>query len=87
MPFGQRKKIVEKARNRGGKKGKASDAKNASEIVAGSQVCLRSSPIYHIGAIGFTAVDGVPKVGMLMEAAWSLSSNCRFKIKPTIRYV
>ena len=81
MPFAQRKKIVEKARSKG-KKGKSgSGGSGSSEIVAGMQVCLRSSPIYHIGAIGFTTLDGVPRVGQLMEAAWSLQETCRFKIR------
>ena len=46
MPFGQRKKVVEKSRSRN-KRGKA-DAKSP-EVCAGMQVCLRSTPIYHIG--------------------------------------
>ena len=46
MPFGQRKKVVEKSRSRS-KKGK-SDSKTP-EVCAGMQVCLRSTPIYHIG--------------------------------------
>lgn len=44
------------------------------------QVCLRSSPMYHSGALAFATVDGVPKVGQLLESAWSLSDTCRFKI-------
>ena len=32
--------------------------------------------------------DGVPKVGQLMKAAWSLNDTCRFKIKlPGVRCV
>ena len=82
MPFGQRKKMIEKARSRGGgKKGKGNESKGSQDIVFGSQVCLKSSPIYHVGAVGFTAADGTPKVGVLMEAAWSLSATCRFKIR------
>jgi E3 ubiquitin-protein ligase EDD1 len=92
MPFGQRKKIVEKARSRGKKtKSSSSSSKtppssfpsegSAGGIVVGMQVCLRAAPIYHVGAIGFTCADGVPRVGQLMEAAWSLNDTCRFKIK------
>jgi len=53
------------------------------------QVCLRSSPIYPIGSVGFTVMcDGIPKVGQLMKAAWSLTDTCRFKIKmPAVRLV
>ena len=85
MPYGQRKKIIEKARLRG-RKNKGGDAKGASEIQTGQMVCLHSSPIYHVGAIGFCTVDGIPKVGQLMEASWSLNDIKRFKIKPTARY-
>ncbi|CAH1775507.1 unnamed protein product [Owenia fusiformis] len=85
MPLGQRKKLLEKSRNKG-KKNKAPNAGSCKstterEIVAGSQVCLRSSPLYHAGTTAFTTIDGVPKVGQLMEAAWSLTDVCRFKIK------
>lgn len=77
--------MVEKARSKG-KKGKGSSGgSSTSDILAGMQVCLRSSPIYHIGAIAFTTVDGVPKVGQLMEAAWTLQETCRFKIRTQLR--
>ena len=95
MPFTQRKKMVEKARSKG-KKSKGSSSlgagssggggSGASEVTAGTQVCLRSSPIYHVGAIAFTTTDGVPRVGQLMEAAWSLQETCRFKIRTQLRY-
>uniref|UniRef100_A0A0L8I213 UBR-type domain-containing protein n=1 Tax=Octopus bimaculoides TaxID=37653 RepID=A0A0L8I213_OCTBM len=77
MPFGQRKKLLEKNKS---KKKKNKDSSVNNEVVAGSLVCLRSSPMYHSGALGFTTVDGVPKVGQLMESAWSLNDTCRFKI-------
>ncbi len=80
MPFGQRRKIIEKARSKG-KRGKGSSS--GPEIVTGTQVCLRSSPMYHIGAVGFTIGDGIPRVGQLMESAWTLNDTCRFKIKTT----
>jgi len=48
------------------------------------KVCLRSLPIYHYGAIGYTIIDGVPKVGQLMKAAWSLNDTCRFKMKTSL---
>ena len=38
------------------------------------------------GAIGFCSVDGVPRVGQLMEAAWSLNDTCRFKIRTSLKY-
>ncbi|XP_055998190.1 E3 ubiquitin-protein ligase UBR5-like isoform X2 [Ostrea edulis] len=75
MPFGQRKKMLEKT-----KKKKTKDGSVTSDVGAGSLVCLRSSPMYHGGALAFATVDGVPKVGQLLESAWSLSDTCRFKI-------
>lgn len=36
--------------------------------------------MYHSGALGFTTIDGVPKVGQLIDSAWSLNDTCRFKI-------
>lgn len=81
MPFGQRKKMVERTKM---KKKKSKDStpfsSYTSDVMTGSLVCLRSSPMYHIGALAFTSVDGVPKVGQLMESAWSLNDTCRFKI-------
>ena len=44
------------------------------------QVCIRSCPLYYPGAIGFTTVNGEPKVGELMEQAWTIVEKCRFKI-------
>ena len=38
--------------------------------------------MFHSGALAFTTVDGIPKVGQLLESAWSLNDTCRFKIKP-----
>ncbi|VDH90552.1 E3 ubiquitin-protein ligase EDD1, partial [Mytilus galloprovincialis] len=86
MPFGQRKKMVERTRT---KKKKSKDTSSfstfsSSDVITGSLVCLRSSPMYHIGALAFTSVDGVPKVGQLLESAWSLNDSCRFKILKNI---
>ncbi|KAH3897177.1 hypothetical protein DPMN_021362, partial [Dreissena polymorpha] len=78
MPFGQRKKILERTRTKK-KKSKCSSAQ--SDITTGSLVCLRTAPMYYAGAIAFTTVDGTPKVGQLLESAWSLNDTCRFKIR------
>ncbi|XP_076437649.1 E3 ubiquitin-protein ligase UBR5-like [Babylonia areolata] len=80
MPFSQRKKLLEKTRSRK-KKTKETTANVSSEIVAGSTVCLRSTPLYSSGAMAFSYVNGVPKVGYLMDSAWLLSDSCRFRIK------
>ncbi|XP_064596947.1 E3 ubiquitin-protein ligase UBR5-like isoform X2 [Liolophura sinensis] len=78
MPFGQRKKLLEKSRC---KKKKGKESGSHGDITAGTVVCLRSSPMYHAGALGFTIVNGVPKVGQLLTSAWSLNDNCTFKLK------
>ena len=38
--------------------------------------------MYQSGAIGFSIVDGVPKVGQLQVSAWSWTDTCRFRIVP-----
>lgn len=53
---------------------------NASELTVGAQVCMKNSPMYQPGAIGFTISNGVPKVGQLLNSAWDLTDICRFKI-------
>lgn len=78
LPFGQRKRLWEKYKAKAKKPVRSSVAQ--SEIVVGTQVCMKNCPMYQPGAIGFTVVNGVPKVGQLLNAAWDLSSSCRFKI-------
>ncbi|XP_063710070.1 E3 ubiquitin-protein ligase hyd isoform X2 [Culicoides brevitarsis] len=78
LPFGQRKRLWEKYKAKAKKPVRSNVAQ--SEIVVGSQVCMKNCPMYQPGAIGFTVVNGVPKVGQLLNAAWDLSSSCRFKI-------
>jgi E3 ubiquitin-protein ligase EDD1 len=53
---------------------------SSSDVVVGSQVCMRNSPLYQAGSTGFTVAGGVPKVGSLLNAAWSVTDACRFKI-------
>lgn len=53
---------------------------SSSELTVGSQVCMKNSPMYQPGAIGFTISNGVPKVGQLLNSAWDLTDTCRFKI-------
>ena len=43
---------------------------------------MRSSPMYQAGAIGFSIIDGMPKVGQLQGSAWSWTDTCRFRIVP-----
>ncbi|XP_060518971.1 E3 ubiquitin-protein ligase UBR5 isoform X3 [Cylas formicarius] len=77
LPFLQRKRLWEKYRT---KCRKLRPSTNQSEIVTGSQVCMKNNPMYQPGAIGFTVAAGVPKVGQLQNAAWTLSDTCTFKI-------
>nr|XP_006821041.1 PREDICTED: LOW QUALITY PROTEIN: E3 ubiquitin-protein ligase UBR5-like [Saccoglossus kowalevskii] len=79
LPFTQRKKILEKTRTKSKKPRVSSSSK--SNIVVGTQVCLISKPLFHSGALAFTVVGGMPKVGELQESAWNLSEICRFKIR------
>ncbi|XP_019763425.1 E3 ubiquitin-protein ligase UBR5 isoform X4 [Dendroctonus ponderosae] len=78
LPFVQRKRLWEKYRAKCRKQRQTSS--NQSEIVTGSQVCMKNSPMYQPGAIGFTVSAGVPKMGQLQNSAWSLSDTCTFKI-------
>lgn len=75
LPFPQRKRLWEKYRAKFRKQ-----RGNQSELVSGAQVCMKSSPMYQQGALGFTVTAGVPKVGQLQNAAWTLSDTCVFKL-------
>ncbi|XP_065677761.1 E3 ubiquitin-protein ligase UBR5 isoform X1 [Hydra vulgaris] len=76
FPFEQRKKVLDKVKA----KAKKSAISGSNLIKSGTQVCIRSCPLYYPGAIGFTTVNGEPKVGELMEQAWTIVEKCRFKI-------
>nr|XP_018904419.1 PREDICTED: E3 ubiquitin-protein ligase UBR5 isoform X3 [Bemisia tabaci] len=76
-PFAQRKKLWEKFR---AKSHKQRPSSSNGELVVGSQVCMKNSPMYQAKAIGFCISNGVPKVGQLLNAAWNLNDVCRFQI-------
>ena len=80
LPFGQRKKLWDKYKAKSKKPARPNI--NSPEVTVGAQVCMKSSPMYQHGAIGFTISNGVPKVGQLLNAAWDLSNICRFKLLP-----
>lgn len=88
LPFGQRKKLWDKFKARTKKPIRSvgtssmSNMNNNSsqDIVVGAQVTMKKCPMYQPGAIGFTVSNGVPKVGQLLNAAWDLTSMCRFKL-------
>ncbi|VDP95341.1 unnamed protein product [Echinostoma caproni] len=52
----------------------------SSGVTPGTFVRMKSAPIFHAGAIGFTVVGGVPKVGTLLEDAWKITDVCRFRV-------
>ncbi|XP_076167112.1 E3 ubiquitin-protein ligase hyd isoform X2 [Ptiloglossa arizonensis] len=80
LPFAQRKKLWEKYKAKSRKHRPSTVSSN--DISYGTHVCMKNSPIYQPGAIGFTIANGVPKVGQLLAAAWNLDSTCRFKVLP-----
>ncbi|CAK9828628.1 E3 ubiquitin-protein ligase hyd [Anthophora retusa] len=80
LPFAQRKKLWEKYKAKSRKY--RSSTVSSNDISYGTHVCMKNSPIYHPGAIGFTIANGIPKVGQLLSAAWNLDATYRFKILP-----
>lgn len=80
LPFSQRKKLWEKYKAKSRKHRPSTVISN--DISYGTHVCMKNSPMYQPGAIGFTIANGVPKVGQLLSAAWNLDATCRFKILP-----
>ncbi|CAB3231410.1 unnamed protein product [Arctia plantaginis] len=82
LPLGQRARLWEKhrARSRKQQRGHASTA--PQDLQAGQSVTMKNAPMYQPGAVGFNMSTGVPKVGILQNAAWNLSDMCRFKLLP-----
>nr|CDS34709.1 E3 ubiquitin protein ligase hyd [Hymenolepis microstoma] len=54
---------------------------NAPSLNPGDLVCMRNAPMFHAGAVGFTLINGIPKVGVLLEDSWKLTDVCRFRVK------
>lgn len=77
LPFPQRRRLWEKYRAKFRKQ-----RANHSELISGAQVCMKNSPMYQPGALAFTVLAGVPKIGQLQNAAWTLNDTCTFKIVP-----
>lgn len=78
IPFGQRKRLWDKHKAKSKKPVRPNV--NSPDVTVGAQVCMKSSPMYQAGAIGFTISNGVPRVGQLLSAAWDLTDTCRFKL-------
>lgn len=79
IPFDQRKRLWDKHKAKAKKPIRSSNT-NSQEVLVGSQVCMKKSPMYQPGAIGFTISNGIPRVGQLLNAAWDISNSCRFKL-------
>ncbi|KAK7885986.1 hypothetical protein WMY93_025607 [Mugilogobius chulae] len=81
VPFSQRKKMLEKARAKNKKPKSSAGISSIPNITVGTQVCLRSNPLYHAGAVAFSVNAGIPKVGVLLESVWNMNDSCRFQLR------
>ncbi|XP_041974178.1 E3 ubiquitin-protein ligase hyd isoform X2 [Aricia agestis] len=82
LPLGQRARLWEKHRARSRKQQRGHSSSAPQDLQAGQSVTMKNAPMYQPGAIGFNMSTGVPKVGILQNAAWNLSDACRFKLLP-----
>ncbi|KAG7304394.1 hypothetical protein JYU34_011334, partial [Plutella xylostella] len=82
LPLGQRARLWEKHRARSRKQQRGHSASAPQDLQAGHQVTMKNAPMYQPAAVGFNMSSGVPKVGILQNAAWNLSDMCRFKLLP-----
>ncbi|XP_045489439.1 E3 ubiquitin-protein ligase hyd isoform X4 [Pieris rapae] len=82
LPLGQRARLWEKHRARSRKQQRGHSSSAPQDLQAGQSVTMKNAPMYQPGAIGFNMSTGVPKVGILQNAAWNLSDTCRFKLLP-----
>uniref|UniRef100_A0A0N4ZYJ3 E3 ubiquitin-protein ligase UBR5 n=1 Tax=Parastrongyloides trichosuri TaxID=131310 RepID=A0A0N4ZYJ3_PARTI len=79
VPFQDRRKIYEKSKI---KTTKSPEDTHKEEIVVGSEIVTKTSPLYAAGSIGINFSSGVPQIGILQEDAWTLTEHCRFKVVP-----
>ncbi|XP_028164187.1 E3 ubiquitin-protein ligase UBR5 isoform X5 [Ostrinia furnacalis] len=82
LPLGQRARLWEKHRARSRKQQRGHSSAAPQDLQAGQSVTMKNAPMYQPGAVGFNMSTGVPKVGVLQNAAWNLSDMCRFKLLP-----
>ncbi|KAJ2943793.1 hypothetical protein O0L34_g8113 [Tuta absoluta] len=80
LPLGQRARLWEKHRARSRKQQRGHSCNAPQDLQAGQSVSMKNAPMYQPGAVGFNMSTGVPKVGILQNAAWNLSDVCRFKL-------
>ncbi|XP_055902383.1 E3 ubiquitin-protein ligase hyd isoform X2 [Eupeodes corollae] len=76
LPFEQRRSLWDRFRTKAKKPVKLMH----EEITVGAQVVMKKCPIYQTGSIGFSCLNGIPKVGQLMNSVWDFSDVCRFKL-------
>nr|CAD2189154.1 unnamed protein product [Meloidogyne enterolobii] len=76
-PFNERRKIWE--RYAPAKKQVTFEA-CGSEIVVGSEVRTKSTPIYSFGSIAVNFSQGIPMIDVLYEDAWTLNETCLFRV-------
>ncbi|KAL7072819.1 hypothetical protein ACQ4LE_008078 [Meloidogyne hapla] len=69
------RKLWEKIRSR---KKQVTFESGGTEIVVGSEVRTKSTPIYSFGSIAVNFSQGIPMIGVLYEDAWTLNETCRF---------
>ncbi|KAL1374509.1 hypothetical protein pipiens_004901 [Culex pipiens pipiens] len=76
LPLGQRKRLWDQYKATAKKPFRP--IVDTLEVTAGAQICMKNSPMYQHGAIGFTISNGVPKFGQLLNAAWDYTNICRY---------
>ncbi|KAL3072374.1 hypothetical protein niasHT_033592 [Heterodera trifolii] len=82
FPFTERRKLWEKARM----KKKQVTSASSNDIVVGSEVRTKSSPIYSVGSVAVNFAGGLPMIGTLYEDAWTLNETCRFRVQTPDNY-
>ncbi|KAL3318578.1 E3 ubiquitin-protein ligase ubr5 [Cichlidogyrus casuarinus] len=83
FPSYMRQKALDKSREVTTSRSATGTPKKNSQLIApGTFVCMKNAPIFHAGAVGFAIINGVPKIGTLLEDAWKLTDMCRFMVRP-----
>jgi len=82
MPYEYRAKAVDKYL------AKTQKSKSINDIVMGSYVSLKSSPLYTIGSTGFCIKNGVARIGQINEHLFSFrdTKGFKFKLKPVEQF-
>uniref|UniRef100_A0A914GSH3 UBR-type domain-containing protein n=1 Tax=Globodera rostochiensis TaxID=31243 RepID=A0A914GSH3_GLORO len=80
-PFTERRKLWEKARSK-----KKQVTSSSNDIVVGSEVRTKSTPIYSVGSVAVNFTNGLPMIGTLYEDAWTLNETCRFRVQTPENY-